>query len=217
MNATAATTSTVVRLVLAGPSRCGKSTLFLSYVEGKRCDYYRLGEGVDFRALHIQPESGGDIFNLHFWDILGDARHNSDVSTYYRDSHGILVAFDLTSAHSLLQVDELFAEVVKRLTHPVVFILVGCKYDLISERQVSYEDAAEMARSHDAAYVETSAKDMVGVEEAVSEAIEEVLFGSAGKRPHARRERESTLARWAKAAGSFVAGLVGGVKKRIIW
>jgi GTPase SAR1 family protein len=54
-------------------------------------------------------------------------------------------------------------------------ILVGNKCDLAPTRCVSREEAEDFARAHDLKYIETSALDGTGVEEAFHRAAQELL------------------------------------------
>uniref|UniRef100_A0ACB8FGK3 Ras- protein Rab-39A n=1 Tax=Sphaerodactylus townsendi TaxID=933632 RepID=A0ACB8FGK3_9SAUR len=86
--------------------------------------------------------------------------------SYYRHSVGGLLVFDITNRSSFDHVCD-WLEEAKMHADPfqLVFILVGHKCDLESQRQVPREEAEELASVCGMKYIETSAKDATNVEE----------------------------------------------------
>ena len=87
---------------------------------------------------------------LEIWDTLGQERHSSLVSSYYKNATGIMVVYDVTSMESflnvkswLLELEEHFFEIASHMEE--TFILIGNKCDLDKERQVKKERGMEMA------------------------------------------------------------------------
>ena len=86
--------------------------------------------------------------------------------SYYRNSVGGLLVFDLTNRRSFEHLKD-WLEEAKMHVQPfqIVFLLVGHKCDLAQLRQVSREEAEKVALVFGMKYIETSAKDTVNVEE----------------------------------------------------
>lgn len=81
--------------------------------------------------------------------------------SYYRNSVGGLLVFDMTSRDSFDHIKEWHAEVCERVQpHTVLFVLVGQKSDRDAhgERVVSREEAEKLAGQLGMPYVEASAK-----------------------------------------------------------
>lgn len=81
--------------------------------------------------------------------------------SYYRNSVGGLLVFDLTNRASFDHIKEWHAEVCERVQpHKVLFVLVGQKSDRdeFGERAVSREEAEKMAGQLGMPYTEASAK-----------------------------------------------------------
>lgn len=87
--------------------------------------------------------------------------------SYYRNSAGAMLLFDLTNRASFESVRRWHREVTDTVQpFHVVFLLVGHKSDLAAERKVGRREAERLAASLGARYVETSAKDGSDVERA---------------------------------------------------
>nr|XP_009936834.1 PREDICTED: ras-related protein Rab-39A [Opisthocomus hoazin] len=86
--------------------------------------------------------------------------------SYYRNSVGGLLVFDITNRRSFEHVKD-WLEEAKMHVQPfqIVFLLVGHKCDLMSQREVTREEAEKLSSDCGMKYIETSAKDATNVEE----------------------------------------------------
>lgn len=87
--------------------------------------------------------------------------------SYYRNSAGGMLLFDLTNRASFESVRRWHREVTDTIQpFRMVFLLVGHKSDLAGQRRVGHREAEKLAASLGAQYVETSAKDASNVVQA---------------------------------------------------
>ena len=83
----------------------------------------------------------------------------SITTSYYRNSVGGLLVFDLSNHKTFEHVREWHKEVSEHiLPHHMVYILIGHKSDLSKDRKVSRDEAEQLAAEMGIRYVETSAK-----------------------------------------------------------
>lgn len=153
------------RLILIGDSTVGKSTLLRSFTDGKFYDITDPTVGVDFFARLIEVRPGIRI-KLQLWDTAGQERFRSITRSYYRNSVGALLLYDITRRASFEHlVDWLFE--VKRHIEPqkVVYQVVACKADMEAAREVSTEEGEAFAEFYGVRFLETSAKTGYNVEE----------------------------------------------------
>lgn len=100
----------------------------------------------------LQPKG---IPSPHLWSCS-----RSVTRSYYRNSAGAMLLFDLTNRASFESVRRWHREVTDTIQpFHVVFLLVGHKSDLVGERKVGRREAERLAASLGVQYVETSAKD----------------------------------------------------------
>ncbi|XP_069479078.1 ras-related protein Rab-39B-like [Ambystoma mexicanum] len=154
------------RVILLGDSTVGKSSLLKRYTEGVFLDIINQTVGVDFYVQFVEVEPGRRV-KLQFWDTAGQERFRSVTRSYYRNSAGGLLMFDLTNRKSFESILEWHREVNERVQpFSPIFVLVGHKSDLVAERQVQQEEAEKLASSLGLKYLETSAKTNSNVEAA---------------------------------------------------
>ncbi|KAG7484387.1 hypothetical protein MATL_G00048720 [Megalops atlanticus] len=153
------------RLIVIGDSTVGKSCLLRRFTEGKFTNVSDPTVGVDFFARLVEIEPGKRV-KLQLWDTAGQERFRSITRSYYRNSVGGLLVFDLTNRRSFEHLKD-WLEEAKMHVQPfqIVFLLVGHKCDLVQLRQVTREEAEKVALAFGMKYIETSAKDSVNVEE----------------------------------------------------
>lgn len=147
------------RIIMLGDSTVGKSSLLKRYTEDLFFDTINQTLGVDFYVHFLEVEPGIRV-KLQFWDTAGQERFRSVTRSYYRNSVGGLLVFDITNRASFNHVKEWHSEVCERVQpHRVVFVLVGHKSDMDSgDRAVSREEAERLAGQLGVPYLETSAK-----------------------------------------------------------
>ncbi|KAL6109779.1 uncharacterized protein ACO6RY_12836 [Pungitius sinensis] len=148
------------RIIMLGDSTVGKSSLLKRYTEDLFLESINQTVGVDFYVHFLEVEPGVRV-KLQFWDTAGQERFRSVTRSYYRNSVGGLLVFDMTNRASFDHVQEWHAEVCERVRpQKVLFVLVGQKSDRGAEgqRAVSREEAEKLAGQLGVPYVEASAK-----------------------------------------------------------
>ncbi|XP_008496668.1 ras-related protein Rab-39B [Calypte anna] len=154
------------RVIMLGDSTVGKSSLLRRYTEGIFLDAINQTVGVDFYVQFVELEPGLRV-KLQFWDTAGQERFRSVTRSYYRNSAGGMLLFDLTNRTSFESVRRWHREVTDTLQPSrLVFLLVGHKSDLVGQRRVARREAEKLAASLGVQYVETSAKDATNVVQA---------------------------------------------------
>jgi small GTP-binding protein len=118
------------------------------------------------------------------WDTAGQESFRSIGSSYYRGTSGILVVFDVNDRASFDQLKVMQEGKWLRSTRCYYTgneqtILVGNKTDTPGTRVVSYEEAMSFAKSLKIPYLETSAKENLGVEEVFRMLVQLVIRGEA--------------------------------------
>ena len=94
---------------------------------------------------------------------------------YYRGAMGIMLVFDCTAASSFQHVDYWLQSIQQYAHSAVQLILVGNKCDMLEQRQVSVEQAQQLAAQHGVEYKEASAKANVNVTESFTTLAQSVL------------------------------------------
>jgi len=116
--------------------------------------------GVEFGMRNVVLSSGRTV-RLQIWDTAGQERYRATTTSYYRNTVGALLVYDITRNNSFENVERWLDELHKGAMPEIVVALVGNKLDLIdaelSPREVSYDTAANFARLHQLLFFEASA------------------------------------------------------------
>ncbi|CAD8088748.1 unnamed protein product [Paramecium primaurelia] len=150
----------LIKIITLGPSGAGKTSLLTRLTQDRFSDNYVATIGVDFAVkrmfINNQP------VKLQIWDTAGQERFRTAISkSYYRNAHGIFLVFDISNEVSFTEVQlwhQKTVDEIKNMNQEIQFLLVGCKCDLESKRQISYDVAYSFAQSLGMHYIETSAK-----------------------------------------------------------
>lgn len=151
------------KLVLAGDSGVGKSSLLLRFADDTFTESFISTIGVDYKCKTL--DIYGNIVKLQIWDTAGQERFRTITSNYYRDPPAAIICFDLTNPETFNNVPKWIREVEKISSSSDGFqiIVVGTKSDLHRDRKISYDDAQELCEQLGVPYFETSAKNNLGI------------------------------------------------------
>ena len=163
------------KVLLAGNTSVGKSSLFLRFVDDIWEDNFVPTIGVDFKIKTLIIEE--KKIKLQIWDTAGQDRFRTIVSSYYRGAHGILLIFDLTDIESFKSLNNWLIEIERNANKNVIKILIGNKCDL-NERKVTMKQASEFAEENGMKYIETSAKNNINVIDAFRTLGMELIISS---------------------------------------
>ncbi|NXA28922.1 RB39A protein, partial [Ibidorhyncha struthersii] len=131
------------RVIMLGDSTVGKSSLLRRYTEGVFLDAINQTVGVDFYVQFVELEPGLKV-KLQFWDTAGQERFRSVTRSYYRNSAGGMLLFDITNRASFESIRQWHREVTDTVQpFRIIFLLVGHKSDLAGQRRGGREEGGE--------------------------------------------------------------------------
>uniref|UniRef100_UPI0037E94032 ras-related protein Rab-35 isoform X1 n=1 Tax=Semicossyphus pulcher TaxID=241346 RepID=UPI0037E94032 len=150
------------KLLIIGDSNVGKSSLLLRFADNSFSGSYITTIGVDFKIRTVDID--GERVKLQIWDTAGQERFRTITSTYYRNTHGVIIVYDVTNPESFVNVKRWLNEISQNCDN-VCKILVGNKNDDPARKQVDTQDAVRFGESMGVRVFETSAKENINVEE----------------------------------------------------
>eukprot|EP00658_Telonema_sp_P-2_P013245 TRINITY_DN15012_c0_g1_i2.p1 TRINITY_DN15012_c0_g1~~TRINITY_DN15012_c0_g1_i2.p1 ORF type:complete len:177 (+),score=15.79 TRINITY_DN15012_c0_g1_i2:169-699(+) len=149
----------LAKVIIIGDAKVGKSSLMKRFIDDEFSDEYLHTIGVDYAARIV--EFGHDATKLQIWDTAGQERFRIIINSYYRDSKGYIVMYDVSDIESFNHLKMWIASIAKlanKKADPYI-MLVGNKSDVdISDRVVSAEDGRKLANQFNIPFFETSAK-----------------------------------------------------------
>ncbi|CAD8080823.1 unnamed protein product [Paramecium sonneborni] len=163
----------VLKLLLTGSVSVGKSA-FVNQFKGQEFnEKYIPTIGVDFNEMNL--ELSGKTQKLQIWDTSGQEKFMPIVSSYFRGSHGIFILYDISNKQSFNDVQKWLQQVNKQGNKNVCKMLIGNKNDLQDARQVSLDEAQQLANDSGMSFMEISAKNGLNVKQAIRLLTTEIL------------------------------------------
>ena len=145
------------KIVLGGEGATGKTSLLKRVLNGVFTTGYQVTVGCDFAVLDLNFDETAKA-KLICWDSGGQSRFACIRQAYYIGMSGFIILFDVTKRNSFDRVREWYHE-LRSAAPNAPFVLVGNKIDLEEFREISKEEALDLAMEVGADYyVETSAK-----------------------------------------------------------
>lgn len=162
-----------------GDTNTGKTSLVLRLVSGtyKNHGEHNATVGAFFLTKRLTVDS--ITCKLLLWDTAGQAQFQKLARTYYTDAAAAILAYDITQPNSLNQLRHWLEELQRNTAgRRMVIAVAACKCDLDAAAGVA-EEARRIAQSVNAIYMETSAKDNVGVQQLFTETSSRILQWAA--------------------------------------
>jgi small GTP-binding protein len=205
----------LVKVVLVGDSGVGKSNLLTRFTRNEFMIDSKSTIGVEFATKNVSID--GKILKAQIWDTAGQERFRAITSAYYKGAVGALIVYDISRQVTFENVDVWLKELREHSQPDIVVMLVGNKSDQRNRRKVSTEDALALAEKNGLAFLETSALDGTGVDDAFRNILSEIYQkmskrqnlvaegGGAGVLP--KGETVNIRTQQAKAKGGTLKGL----------
>ncbi|KAK6443555.1 hypothetical protein LTR95_000382 [Oleoguttula sp. CCFEE 5521] len=168
-----------ISITVCGDGGCGKSSITLRLVRSQWTHEY---DPTIEDSYSVTRTLAGTTYALSLTDTAGQEEYRSLWSSSNLSSDAFLLVYDITSTSSLAALDfyvnMLEVERDNRAelgrTQPVG-IVVGNKCDLQGLREVSSREGVEWAKQRGFGFMETSAREMVNIEETFASIIRRVV------------------------------------------
>ncbi len=162
----------VAKMLILGAAGVGKTALVERYVNSFFGMDYKMTIGTDIYSKTLPDVEGLDgesrQVSLQIWDIGGEERFEFFRDAYYAASNGAFLVFDLTRRGSFEALpkwlDEFRSYISRGKVVKAPALVLGNKLDLERYREVTRQEASSWAEAQGLQYMETSAKDDIGVD-----------------------------------------------------
>ena len=145
-----------LKLIVVGNQGTGKSCILNRFVNETFEENYQATIGLDFQSKNVTIHDQ-DV-RLILYDTAGQEKFRSLIPMYIREAQIILLIYDITDRESFDSMPKWIQEVLDVKNSEAVFILIGNKIDLESERKVSFEEGKKFAEENKFVFQEVSAK-----------------------------------------------------------
>ena len=165
------------QILLIGDSSVGKTSLIQRYANGIFKEEYLATVGLDY---YTKQEMINDITVLvKLWDTAGQERFKALTPNYFRNAEGVVLAYDVTNSESFDNLKFWINSIKSNLGEKNIFIpiiIIGNKIDMEGMRDITKEDASKFAKENNYKYFETSAKTGQGVDEAIRDLVNQIIY-----------------------------------------
>ena len=165
------------KIVLLGNAAVGKTSIINRMIKKTFNEFNPSTVGAMF--MTYMAEVDGKSYKLQIWDTAGQERLRTIAPLYYRDSHGVMLVYDITSQASLDGLDGWYKDLQEKGSEKTSVIVIGNKIDLLDSQEVPIEKGEKFARERGTGLVLVSAKDGRGIEEAIRELVKKILHDQA--------------------------------------
>ncbi|XP_032221132.1 ras-related protein Rab-26 isoform X1 [Nematostella vectensis] len=133
------------KVMLLGDSGVGKTCLLVRFKDGAFLSGSFISTvGIDYKNKVVEVD--GSKVKLQIWDTAGQERFRSITHAYYRDSHALLLLYDVTNHASFENIRAWLAEIYEYARQDVIIMLLANKADLTKQRVVSRDQGEKLAK-----------------------------------------------------------------------
>ncbi|KAK8935097.1 Ras-related protein RABC1 [Platanthera zijinensis] len=161
------------KILLIGDSGVGKSSLLVSFISN-HVDDLSPTIGVDFKIKHFMV--GDKKLKLTIWDTAGQEKFRTLTSSYFRNTQGIILVYDVSERETFSNLSEVWAKEIELYStnQDCIKMLVGNKVDKEGERVVTKEEGSAFAQEYGCVFLECSAMTRENVEKCFEELAHKV-------------------------------------------
>ena len=153
-------------LVLIGDSEVGKTCLLSRFISGQfDPNVASTNVMASYTNKKIKCEHLKKTLDLKIWDTSGVEKFKSFIKYFYKDASMIILVYDITRKETFDNLKNYWYEEIKEnCEEDIVLGIAGNKSDLYDEEEVPEQEARDFAKSINAIFALTSAKENDGVE-----------------------------------------------------
>ncbi|KAL0233392.1 hypothetical protein PCE1_001908 [Barthelona sp. PCE] len=181
------------KIVIVGSGGVGKSCLCQRFVSGKFSEKYN----PTIEDSHRRPyDVDGTAVLLDILDTAGQQEFSSIREAYYDSGSGFILVYSIDSLESFHKVSELHQQIKEAQNKDVPMIICGNKCDLEDEhRVITFAEGQTLAEELGCLFLETSAKEMVNIEETFHDLCVKVLEAEKANPEESENEQKGFFAR----------------------
>jgi len=146
----------IFKILVLGSHCTGKTSILHKFTDNIALVNPQPTIGVDFKTSYHKDFLNRNI-KLHFWDTGGHPDYDSIIESYYKNTAGAIIVFDVTNPRSFIDVDYFLQNLAlfsnSNIKLPI--LLIGNKVDKKDKRVISSLEAMTYAKENKLYYLET--------------------------------------------------------------
>ncbi|KAF9263449.1 hypothetical protein L218DRAFT_927014 [Marasmius fiardii PR-910] len=160
------------KIAVLGSRSVGKSSLVIQFIDNQFVEsYYPTIESTFAKTVKYR----GAEYDCEVIDTAGQDEFSIFNSKHAIGIHGYVLVYSVTSRSSFDMIQVVYDKIIDFCgVTDIPCVVVGSKVDLDSSRQVTTQEGEKLAQSHQAAFVETSAKTNLNVGKVFENCLAEI-------------------------------------------
>lgn len=161
-----------LKLCVFGGGAVGKSAITINFVHKHFIELYDPTIEDNYRRTWIVD---GEMYLLDVLDTAGQEDFTVLRDSYMRTSEAFILVYDITNADSFTEVQKIYSHLcMARDSSNIPLLVIGNKVDLAAQRKVSSFEGQQWAKSIGAAFLESSAKQRINIDESFTAIVREI-------------------------------------------
>jgi len=156
-----------LKIIILGSSEVGKTCILNRYFHNEFKENLLSTIGIDFQTKFFKFDD--QKVKANYIDTAGQEKFRAISVNYLKGTDGVILVFDITNKETFDLLETWLKELKDTNKADVSKVLIGNKSDLAKERQVTVEDAQQLADTMKCKYFEASAKSGENITEALDE------------------------------------------------
>lgn len=174
------------KIVVLGSGGVGKSALTVQFVQGIFVEKYDPTIEDSYRK---QVEVDGQQCMLEILDTAGTEQFTAMRDLYMKNGQGFVLVYSITAQSTFNDLQDLREQILRvKDTDDVPMVLVGNKCDLEDERVVGKELGKNLANQFNCAFMETSAKAKINVNDIFYDLVQQINKKSPERKPNKKKK-----------------------------
>ena len=157
-----------LKIIILGSSEVGKTCILNRYFHNDFKENLLSTVGIDLQTKFFKFD-GDQKIKVNYIDTAGEEKFRAISVNYLKGTNGVILVFDITNKETFDLLETWLNELKDTNKADVSKVLIGNKADLAERREVSVEDANNLANNMKCKYYEASAKTGENVNEALDE------------------------------------------------
>ena len=149
-----------IKAILVGASKVGKTSIITQFINRKFDQEYIATYSPNDKSIKEIDLKNGKKITLEIWDTVGQESLRATNKIFMKNAKMALLVYDITKKETFDNLNSFYNEIDNVIgKNKVLLGVVGNKSDLYEEQVVTKEKGEEYAKSINALFFETSAKD----------------------------------------------------------
>ena len=149
------------KVILIGNYGVGKTSFIRRWEQGKFDRHYTDEMRFIFSSKKVKYKH--KCIKIQIWDTCSMEKYRAITKSFYRDTTGIILCYDITDKQSLVDIKKWAKQCDMYATDELLRVLVGLKSDLDHDRECDALDVSNMANELGIEHFEASSKDDINV------------------------------------------------------